>query len=83
MRDHHSQVFTVFGGAYVPESRSDRFPRESKKGSAGKVTALLGVLVIGFTTAAAATAKAGTTCVRNTRFQCSRCPHLSQKLPGI
>jgi hypothetical protein len=55
MRAHDSQVFTVFGGAYVPESRGDRFPQQPKKGVSGKVAALL--LLIGATTAAAATVK--------------------------
>lgn len=57
MRDHHSPVFTVFGGTYVAENRADRVPHEPKKGSTGLVTALLGVLLIGVTTAAATTIK--------------------------
>jgi hypothetical protein len=57
MRDDHSPVFTVFGGTYVPESRGNRRPPEPKKGSTGVVTAFLGVLLIGVTTAAATTVK--------------------------
>ena len=56
MRDRHSQVFTVFGGAYIAENRGDRFPQDPKKCLTGKVAALLGVLLIGATTAVAATA---------------------------
>ncbi len=56
MGAHDRQVFTVFGGTYLAESRGDRFPQEPKRGSAGKVAALLGVLLMGATTAVAATA---------------------------
>jgi hypothetical protein len=56
MRPRDSQVFTVFGGAYLAENRGDRFPQEPKKGLTGKAAALLGVLLIGATTAVAATA---------------------------
>ena len=56
MRARDSQVFTVFGGAYFEESRGDRFLQEPKKGLTGKIAALLGVLLIGITTAVAATA---------------------------
>ena len=56
MRPDENQVFTVFGGAYLAESRGDRFPQGPKKGLTGKVAALLGVLLIGATTAVAATA---------------------------
>ena len=56
MRARDSQVFTVFGRAYFEESRADRFLQEPKKGLTGKIAALLGVLLIGITTAVAATA---------------------------
>lgn len=56
MRARDSQVFTVFGGAYLEENRGDRIPQEPKKGVTRKVAALLGVLLIGTTTAVAATA---------------------------
>ena len=56
MRARDSQVFTVFGRAYFEESRGDRFLQEPKKGLTGKIAALLGVLLIGITTAVAATA---------------------------
>ena len=42
--------------SYFEESRGDRFLQEPKKGLTGKIAALLGVLLIGITTAVAATA---------------------------
>jgi hypothetical protein len=56
MRDHDSQIFTAFGGAYLGQKRGDRIPQKPKKGFSGKIAALLGVLLIGATTAVAATA---------------------------
>jgi hypothetical protein len=56
MRPQENQVFTIFGGAYTEENRGDRFLQEPKKGLTGKIAALLGVLLIGITTAVAATA---------------------------
>ena len=41
--------------SYFEESRGDRFLQEPKKGLTGKIAALLGVLLIGITTAVAAT----------------------------
>jgi hypothetical protein len=54
---HSTQVYSPFGGAYVPESHGDGFQVEPRKPSGGKTAALLAVLLIGCTTAAAATAK--------------------------
>jgi len=56
MCPHENQVFTVFGGAYLEESGGGRSAQQPKKGLTRKVAALLGVLLIGATTAVAATA---------------------------
>lgn len=57
MRDHKGPVFTIFGGTYLPETPSNQHVQEPRNASTGMVTALLAVLIIGFMTAAAATAK--------------------------
>ena len=56
MCPHENQVFTVFGGAYLEASGDDRSAQQPKKGVTRKVAALLAVLLIGATTAVAATA---------------------------
>jgi hypothetical protein len=53
----HIPVFTVFGGAYVGEHHGTHglFTRESGQRSAAKAAAVGGLLILGVSTAAAAT----------------------------
>jgi hypothetical protein len=58
MRETHhdtAQIFTLFGGAYVPESHGAcRTVRERKTGSLGPMAAVLAALLVGSVTTAAA-----------------------------